>query len=98
MTYQDQQRLSAEPDFLNRIWSCICTEAQPLLPADATAVAVLSDPWRAVASFVPFLATAPGFGDKYAMEGGQANITDNEILASVQAHWGDVQIPSAATP
>jgi len=94
MGYQDQQALSADGAFQGRVWACITTEAVAKDPgSDPLAEFILPDPWRAVALFMPFLSTAPGFGDKYAT-GGQASITDGEILAATQASWPRVVVPA----
>lgn len=94
MSYQDQQQLGADGAFQGRVWACITTEAVAKDPgADPLADYILPDPWRSVPLFMPFLATAPGFGDAYAT-GGQESITDGMLLAATQASWPRVVVPT----
>jgi hypothetical protein len=94
MAYADQQALSADGEFQNRIWACLTSESAAKDPgSDPLAEYILLDPWQGVKLFMPLLSTAPGFGDKYA-QGGQESIADGEILAATQAAWPRVQVPS----
>ena len=38
---------------------------------------------------MPFISSAPGFGDQYA-QGGQEAIEDSELLSATQAAWPKV--------
>lgn len=88
MSYADEYALASDSDYRGRVTACIVTEATGR-GADELAHAVLRNPTYTVGMFMPFLSTAPGFGDEYAA-GGQESIADPEILASVQANWDTV--------
>lgn len=94
MSYESQQQLSVDSAFLGRNWSALCTEARAKPAGDGQAAAVLADPWAGVTRFMPYIATAPGFGDLYEQPGGQANITDADLLSAVQAAWPLVAVPA----
>lgn len=85
MTYQDSANLAADPDYLARLASCVTTEAYAK-PSDLFVDQVLRSAGFGAVAFGPTVAVAPGFGDKYA-SGGQAMITDGDILSAVQATW-----------
>lgn len=87
MTYQDQAELAADVPFLQRIGAAVAEEAKG--HDDYLADLTLRQPSEGAAHFMPFLSTAPGFGDKYA-SGGSKSILDGEILAAVQANWAAV--------
>jgi hypothetical protein len=92
MTYQDQQALSVDQDFINRTWAALSEQAQLQPAADPVAIAVLKNPFVGVGMFMPFLATAPTFGDQFAA-GGSAEIDDLELLSAIQAAWAKVPPP-----
>lgn len=90
MAYQDQANLAADGEFFQRTQACTQEQAAIFVNdgrADIASLArrVLADPGLASWFSWP-LASAPGFGDKYA-SGGQAAILDEEVLAAVQAAW-----------
>jgi hypothetical protein len=86
MTYADTAALAADPDYGSRLAACVVTESLGK-PDDALADAVLRNgPGYAVNVFGPTVASAPGFGDKYAT-GGAAAVTDADLLSAVQASW-----------
>lgn len=93
MSYSDQQNLSVDPEFVDRLWAATATEAQAKPADDPPARYVLANPYKGADLFMPYVATAPGFGDLYAA-GGQEAITDGDILSAVQAAWPRVQVPS----
>lgn len=85
MTYQDSAHLAADPDFIARLASCVTTEAYAKPPDQFVDQVLRSTGFGAIA-FAPTVAVAPGFGDKYAA-GGQAAVTDGDLLSAVQASW-----------
>ena len=87
MTYQNEADLAEDVAFSRRLSACLSTEAKG--KSDALAGYVLTDPVVGAQYFVPYLSTAPGFGDTYATGGSEA-IQDPEILAAVQANWDAV--------
>lgn len=89
MAYSDMAALAVDPDFIARLSQCVCEQAQTPGHDDATGQAALRSPAMASTMFMPFISTAPGFGDAYAT-GGQESITDGMVLAAVQAKWQDV--------
>jgi hypothetical protein len=88
MAYQDVANLGLDPDFRLRLMACLTTESV-LKVGDALADLCLRTPASGADMFMPYVSSAPGFGDKYAA-GGQESITDGEILAAVQASWPKV--------
>jgi hypothetical protein len=99
MTYEDTAALAADPDYGRRLAACVVTESLGK-PGDQLADDVIRNgPGFAVNVFGPTVASAPGFGDKYAA-GGAAGVTDPDLLSAVQASWerlAAVYAP-AATP
>ena len=95
MSYQDQADLATDPQFIRRLTSCATEEAKGR--ADNLAALVLRDPNAGVGCFLPFISTAPGFGDMFAA-GGSESIGDGDILAAVQANWSAVSALYPAEP
>lgn len=96
MTYANQAALAADQDFTKRLQACLCVEAQAKVD-DALATAVLRTPWTAAQDwFMPFISTAPGFGDAYGDSANQQAIDDGMILSAVQASWDAVAAVQAA--
>lgn len=89
MGYSDMGALGKDDDFQARVAACVCEQAQTPGHDDIVAQRALQSPAFAVSMFMPFVSTAPGFGDAYA-SGGQAAVTDGMLLSAVQAKWGDV--------
>ena len=85
MTYQNTADLSADTDYQERLSACLTTEALGR-PGDALADQLLRSPAYGLQAFGPVVASAPGFGDKYA-GGGQSAVTDGDLLSAVQASW-----------
>jgi hypothetical protein len=90
MSYADQAALAADGEFNQRLTSALTTEGRADI-ADPLAKLVMNSPMQGAAVFMPFVSSAPGFADMYGA-GGQASITDNDILAAVQASWNDVAV------
>lgn len=88
MSYEDQAGLAEDVPFSRRVSACISEEAKGHT-GDNLATLVLRDPVSGTSYFMPFLSTAPGFGDQYA-EGGSEAIDDGAILSAVQANWDTV--------
>lgn len=88
MTYQAQAELSVDPDFGARVGAAVVNESRGQV-ADPVAAVVLAYPAQGVQWFMPFISSAPGFADLYTA-GGQAGITDGDLLSAVQASWADV--------
>lgn len=95
MTFADTAALAADPDYQSRLAACVVTESLGK-PGDSLADAViLNGPQFAARVFGPTVASAPGFGDKYAA-GGAAGITDGDLLSAVQASWARLSDVHAA--
>ena len=97
MTFADTAALAADTDYRSRLAACVVTESLGK-PDDQLADDVLRNgPGFAVNVFGPAVASAPGFGDKYA-SGGQEAVTDGDLLSAVQGSWArlsDVYAPPA---
>jgi len=96
MTYQDQANLATDPNFERRLAAALTTESRSKV-TDPLAALIMRIPTQGMLAFMPFISSAPGFADKYA-SGGQANITDGDLLSAIQAEWADVstvQLPPA---
>jgi hypothetical protein len=86
MTFQNTADLAADEQYQQRLSACLYTEALGK-PGDALADQLLSsNAYYGVTIFGPVVASAPGFGDKYAT-GGQEAVTDGDLLSAVQASW-----------
>lgn len=85
MSYQDQYNLGTDPEFTQRLTAAVTDESRAKTD-DPLAEYVMRNPTAGAALFMPFVSTAPGFGDA----GGQANITDAQILSAIQASWDAV--------
>jgi hypothetical protein len=99
MTYQDSANLTADQEYQRRLQACVTNEAL-LKPDDAFADKLLTTPMLAITAFAPTVAVAPGFGDKY-VAGGQAAITDGDLLSAVQSLWprmSELHLPEPPTP
>jgi hypothetical protein len=90
VTYSDQAALSSDPDFSRRLSAALTTEGRSKV-TDPLGKLIMNSPQQGVSVFMPFVSSAPGFADKYGT-GGQAAITDGDILSAVQASWADVTI------
>jgi len=90
MSYADQSALSSDQEFNRRLQAALTTEGRANV-ADPVSKLVMNSPAQGGAVFMPFVSSAPGFADKYGA-GGQESITDNDLLAAVQASWADVGI------
>lgn len=89
MSYADEAALSMDSAFTARLAACLSHEAQLRAP-DEFAAQVVRAPFTAAGqTFMPFISTAPGFGDAY-QTGGQDAIDDGMLLSSVQASWDAV--------
>jgi hypothetical protein len=96
MTYQAISDLSLDPDFSGRLSAALTVEGRARI-GDPLGVLIMQSPPHGVMVFMPFVSSAPGFGDKYAA-GGQGSITDPDILAAVQASWADVTAVQGLAP
>ena len=88
MSYADQSALSQDTDFQNRLIACLANESRGKV-TDPVAQVIMSFPTQGGSWFMPFIASAPTFADKFA-NGGQSTITDGDLLSAVQAVWADV--------
>lgn len=86
MTYANEAALAGDADFTSRLTACLCGEAK-IKPDDVVANSILRYPPSGAAMFMPFISTAPGFGDAYGDGQDQAAITDAMLLAAVQSSW-----------
>lgn len=94
MTYLNQTLLSRDNDFQDRCGACVVEQAK--IKNDELASFALQNPPAATQRFMPFIASEPGFADAYET-GGQAGITDGQILSAVQGNWDAVAATFAAT-
>ena len=85
MSYADEYVLGTDPQFTSRLTAAVTDESRSKVD-DPLAAYCMRTPSGGAAIFMPFISTAPGFGDA----GGQANISDGQILAAIQASWEDV--------
>ena len=88
MAYLDQANLATDGKFRSRVAAALTTEGRSKV-TDPLGALIMGSPEKGVAAFMPFVASAPGLGDKYAA-GGVDSISDFDILAAVQATWNDV--------
>jgi len=87
MSYADAAALATDADFMARVNACVTTEAAPQTTPFAQQI-MASWGWGATV-FMPWLIASPGF-DKP-----QAEITDGDILAAVQANWARAEAAAA---
>lgn len=88
MTYADSAALSEDQQFKDRLGASLNIESLGK-PDDPLANRILGTTVGGWGMFMPFVSSAPGFGDKYAA-GGQESITDGDLLSAVQASWARV--------
>ena len=88
MAYQDVYNLGTDPLFRNRLVATLTTESVNKTN-DALADQAMRNPDATALWFMPFVSSAPGFGDQYAT-GGQEAIDDGELLSATQASWPKV--------
>jgi len=88
MAYQDLADLAIDQEFKLRLGACLSSESM-LKVNDSLADLCLRTPASGADMFMPLVAAAPGFADKYA-EGGQMSITDGDVLSAVQNYWARV--------
>ena len=96
MSYADEAALSTDPEFTARLGAAVVSESIAK-PDDALADSLLNKPGYGSSLFAPGVSSSPGMGDKYAA-GGQAAVTDGDILASVQALWPRISDSLTPTP
>jgi len=96
MTYKDVADLAVDQEYLRRLTAALVSEAA-VKADDALADSIVRNPGGSSRIFGPLVATAPGFGDKFA-DGGSESITDGELLAAVQANWDKVAGLTAVGP
>ena len=88
MSYADEAALATDAAFTSRLNACLCEEAQTKPEDDVLAPVVLRSPQYGGGLFMPFVSTAPGFGEAYAND--PDGITDAMLLSAVQAAWPKV--------
>lgn len=88
MSYESQAALGSDHEFNARLSSALTTEGRSKV-TDPLGKLIMNSPMQGVAVFMPFVSSAPGFADKFEA-GGQASITDGDMLSAVQASWADV--------
>src|SRR5512144_30759 len=86
MSYASSAALAADPEYLARLSFCVLGEATVKPSAPFTDQLIVNGPPFAATVFGPSIATAPGFGEMYET-GGQAAISDGDLLSAVQASW-----------
>ena len=97
MSYAGQSLLNSDQNFISRVQSAIVDEARTKVD-DSLADAIMASPPRGAMMFMPWISSAPGFAGTYQSEG-QAAILDADILAAVQAEWGQgEQRPMVSPP
>jgi hypothetical protein len=88
MSYESQAGLAGDQAFNQRLQSALTTEGRTK-PTDPLGKLIMNSPMQGATVFMPFVSSAPGFADKYT-NGGQAGVTDGDLLSAVQASWADV--------
>lgn len=88
MSYQDEANLAKDPQFAERLGAGLASEAKGKGTDDLPAL-VLRNPAEGARIFMPLIASSPGFGAEFA-DGGQASISDGEMLSAIQANWDTV--------
>lgn len=96
MTYQDIYDLGVDTAFRARLTAALTTESAAKTD-DPLGDQIMRNPDGTAVWFMPFIQSAPGFGDKYATSG-QGAITDGELLAATQAAWPKVADLYAPAP
>lgn len=86
MSYASTAALAADPEYLDRVAFCALGEATTKASDPFTDQLIVNGPRYAAQVFGPAVATAPGFSLKYET-GGQAAITDGDLLSAVQSSW-----------
>lgn len=84
MSYADIAALSNDAEFRSRLTACLTSESA--LKTDELSNVILKSPQYGAQLFMPLVAAAPGFADKFAADG-QESIVDGDILSAVQASW-----------
>ncbi len=85
MSYLDQANLASDGEFNRRLGAALSNEARAKTTEELGRL-VMNSPPQGVAAFMPFIASAPTFGDKFA-NGGSSSITDGDMLSAIQANW-----------
>lgn len=88
MSYQDEANLAQDVLFNQRLAAGLASEAKTRGTeggADLPAM-ILRNPADGARIFMPTIASSPGFGAQYAMDG-QEGITDGMLLSAIQANW-----------
>lgn len=84
MTYADRAALKTNNVFRGRLDACVLNEAILKVP-DPFVDRILADPNFGMESFLPLVVSLPGFDRP------EAEITDGDMLAGVQAVWARVE-------
>lgn len=88
MTFQHAAELARDSGFSARLAAALAKEALAKA-SDYLVDRILMNPDVGAAWFMPFVASAPTFDEKYGA-GGQLAITDGEMLSAIQASWAQV--------
>jgi hypothetical protein len=94
VTYDIMAQLRADPAFSDRVQSCVVEQAKSKPVSDGLAQRAMRNPPAIASMFVPIMTTDQILSDAYA-SGGIAAVTDQMILAGVQADW---DLVSGLTP
>ena len=96
-SYQYQAELVGNEAYRLRVKSCLLEEATNKPPGwDAVYADIFKYTEKAVARLAPEHATDYASGKATGLAEPSNNVTDYQILSSVQAHWTDIMGP--ATP
>lgn len=99
MSYQDEANLSKDPTFQARLAAGLASEAKGKGTSGADLEAlILRNPSEGQRIFMPVIASSPGFGAQYALDG-QEGISDGMMLSAMQANWqivNDIYFPPTA--
>ena len=85
MAFKDVAALATDRDFAARLAAGLAKEGLAKAP-DYLVDQILKNPAAGAGMFMPLVSAAPGFDEKY-LTGGQMSISDNELLAAIQADW-----------
>jgi hypothetical protein len=88
MTYQSMSQLRVDATFSGRVQSCVVEQARAA-PPDPFTREIKLNPMTATGMFVGLMVTDPVLIAAYE-QGGVDAITDEMILADVQAEWDEV--------
>jgi len=88
-SYETMAQMRLDPLLNSRIQSCVIQQAQTK-PDSPFVEAIKTNSMSVVGLFVPLMTTDQIFSDAYEQDGNDG-VTDQMILAGVQANWDGVE-------